>query len=270
MTGKARVPSPRRSRWRRLLPMLAGCFAEPSAPRRCATSWSAGRAATTPRPPSAPRGPKAVRKALEDAKLQLDAASFRFNLTGDPGHGGEGDGRVQGRGRPGGEQPAVGATAARCAAPVGRKWKVAGARVIHPQLGQGQRLRGGCRPRRGASRSWTARRPAPGAGHPVRGGRDARPARRTRERSAAGSPRSPDLPQDRLLEPDPLRAARTSRCRSSPSAAPSSPSSATSSGHPRRHDRRPQAQSLAPDVAHADRRQLGPVTPERLQQVGGP
>ncbi|MFB9721813.1 penicillin-binding transpeptidase domain-containing protein [Planobispora longispora] len=65
------------------VPMLSACFAEPSpheAVRDFLVGWQTGDYATAARRTDGDE--QQVRRALEDAKIQLDAASFRFALKG--------------------------------------------------------------------------------------------------------------------------------------------------------------------------------------------
>ncbi|MBB2909763.1 cell division protein FtsI/penicillin-binding protein 2 [Streptosporangium becharense] len=83
MTGKARRAVAAALALAATAPMLSACFEEPSAHeavRDFLVGWQTGDYAAAARRTDGDE--KVVRKALEDAKLQLDAASFRFDVKG--------------------------------------------------------------------------------------------------------------------------------------------------------------------------------------------
>nr|BFE86816.1 hypothetical protein GCM10020093_094170 [Planobispora longispora] len=124
------------------VPMLSACFAEPSpheAVRDFLVGWQTGDYATAARRTDGDE--QQVRRALEDAKIQLDAASFRFALKG--------SGAWESGSRPTspprstwGEQPPVGVRRQAPLHLVNGSWKVRWSpSVLHPSCATGSASR---------------------------------------------------------------------------------------------------------------------------------
>ncbi|ETK33633.1 penicillin-binding transpeptidase domain-containing protein [Microbispora sp. ATCC PTA-5024] len=123
-------------------PLLTGCFEEPSpheAVRDFLLGWQSGDYAAAAR--RADGDPATVRRALEDVRLQLDAASIRFSIK-DIAHDGD-DGRADFHAEVdlGENNPLWQYDGLLPLHLVGGEWKVRWSpSVIHPDLHAGQRL----------------------------------------------------------------------------------------------------------------------------------
>ncbi|MCW2877050.1 MAG: putative penicillin-binding protein [Sphaerisporangium sp.] len=125
-----------------VVPLLAACFAEPSpheAVSEFLVGWQSGDFdAAAGRTDG---DPKVVKKALEDAGLQLDAASIRFSLKGLRTSGGDADARFHVQVDLGDNNPLWQYDNDLPLHLVGGVWKVRWSpSVIHPQLREGQRF----------------------------------------------------------------------------------------------------------------------------------
>lgn len=123
-------------------PLLTGCFEEPSpheAVRDFLVGWQIGDYAAAAR--RADGDPAAVGKALENARLQLDAASIRFSLTGISQDGDSARAGYHAEVDLGENNPLWQYDGALPLHLVGGQWKVRWSpSVIHPDLHPGQRL----------------------------------------------------------------------------------------------------------------------------------
>ncbi|WP_248963548.1 penicillin-binding transpeptidase domain-containing protein [Sphaerisporangium perillae] len=125
-----------------VVPMLVACFAEPSphdAVSEFLVGWQSGDyAAAADRTDG---DPKVVRKALEDAELQLDAASIRFSLKGLSTSGDNADAQFHVQVDLGDNSPIWQYDNDLPLHLVDGRWKVRWSpSVIHPELHQGQRF----------------------------------------------------------------------------------------------------------------------------------
>ena len=142
MTGKARRTAAAALALVATAPMLSGCLEEPSAHeavRDFLVGWQTGDYAAAAKRTDGDE--KVVRKALEDAKLQLDAASFRFNLTGIRGTGEQVEADFKAEVDLGENNPLWEYDGKLPLHLVDGSWKVRWSPgVLHPQLHEGQRF----------------------------------------------------------------------------------------------------------------------------------
>ncbi|AWS40926.1 penicillin-binding transpeptidase domain-containing protein [Streptosporangium sp. 'caverna'] len=142
MTGKARRTAAAALALVAMAPMLSGCLEEPSAHeavRDFLVGWQTGDYTAAAQRTDGDE--KAVRKALEDAKLQLDAASFRFNLTGIRGTGEQVEADFRAEVDLGENNPLWEYDGKLPLHLVDGSWKVRWSpSVLHPQLHEGQRF----------------------------------------------------------------------------------------------------------------------------------
>ncbi|MFC7644862.1 NTF2-like N-terminal transpeptidase domain-containing protein [Streptosporangium lutulentum] len=142
MTGKARRTVAAALALAAMTPMLSGCLEEPSAHeavRDFLVGWQTGDYAEAASRTDG--NEKVVRKALEDAKLQLDAASFRFDLTGIRGTGDQVEADFRAEVDLGENNPLWEYDGKLPLHLVDGSWKVRWSpSVLHPQLHEGQRF----------------------------------------------------------------------------------------------------------------------------------
>ncbi|GGK64484.1 penicillin-binding protein [Sphaerisporangium melleum] len=123
-------------------PLLSACFAEPTpheAVSQFLVGWQSGDYAAAAERTDG--DPKAVRKALEDASLQLDAASIRFSIKGLTSDGDNADAKFRVQVDLGDNNPIWSYDNDLPLHVVDGSWKVRwSSKVIHPQLGEGQRF----------------------------------------------------------------------------------------------------------------------------------
>ncbi|MGW4637864.1 NTF2-like N-terminal transpeptidase domain-containing protein [Sphaerisporangium sp. NPDC004334] len=124
------------------VPMLSACFSEPSpheAVSQFLVGWQSGDYAAAAE--RVDGDPKAVRKALEDAGVQLDAASIRFALRSLTTNGDSADARFHVQIDLGDNNPIWQYDNDLPLHVVDGRWKVRWSpSVIHPQLREGQRF----------------------------------------------------------------------------------------------------------------------------------
>jgi cell division protein FtsI/penicillin-binding protein 2 len=142
VTGKARRTVAAALALVAAVPMLSGCLEEPSAHeavRDFLVGWQTGDYAAAAKRTDGDE--KVVRKALEDAKLQLDAASFRFDLTGIKGNGEQTEADFKAEVDLGENNPLWEYDGKLPLHLVDGSWKVRWSpSVLHPQLHEGQRF----------------------------------------------------------------------------------------------------------------------------------
>ncbi len=142
MTGKARRTVAAALVLVTTAPMLSACFEEPSAHeavRDFLVGWQTGDYTAAARRTDGDE--KAVRKALEDAKIQLDAASFRFQVKGIRRTGDESEADFDAEVDLGENNPLWEYTGKLPLHLVDGHWKVHWSpSVLHPQLREGQRF----------------------------------------------------------------------------------------------------------------------------------
>ncbi|MDP9862700.1 MULTISPECIES: penicillin-binding transpeptidase domain-containing protein [Streptosporangium] len=142
MTGKARRTVAAALVLAATAPMLSACFEEPSAHeavRDFLVGWQTGDYAMAARRTDGDQ--KAVRQALQDAKIHLDAASFRFKLKGIRGAGEQTEADFEAEVDLGENNPLWEYTGKLPLRLVDGHWKVHWSpSVLHPQLQEGQRF----------------------------------------------------------------------------------------------------------------------------------
>ncbi|MFD8526943.1 penicillin-binding transpeptidase domain-containing protein [Streptosporangium canum] len=142
MTGKARRAVAAALTLAATVPMLSACFEEPSAHeavRDFLVGWQTGDYAAAARRTDGDQ--KAVRQALEDAKVHLDAASFRFRLKGIRSAGEQTEADFAAEVDLGENNPLWEYAGKLPLHLVDGHWKVRWSpSVIHPQLREGQRF----------------------------------------------------------------------------------------------------------------------------------
>jgi cell division protein FtsI/penicillin-binding protein 2 len=142
VTGKARRTVAAALALVATAPMLSGCLEEPSAHeavRDFLVGWQTGDYTAAAKRTDGDE--KVVRKALEDAKLQLDAASFRFSLTGIRGNGEETEADFRAEVDLGENNPLWEYDGKLPLHLVDGRWKVRWSpSVLNPQLHEGQRF----------------------------------------------------------------------------------------------------------------------------------
>ncbi|GGL08565.1 penicillin-binding transpeptidase domain-containing protein [Planomonospora parontospora] len=123
-------------------PMLSGCFEEPSAHdavRDFLVGWQTGDYAMAARRTDGDE--KKVRQALEDVRIQLDAASFRFGLKGVRRTGDEAEAAFEAEVDLGENNPLWEYDGRLPLRLVDGRWKVRWSpAVLHPELREGQRF----------------------------------------------------------------------------------------------------------------------------------
>ncbi|MEV7005781.1 penicillin-binding transpeptidase domain-containing protein [Streptosporangium sp. NPDC051022] len=142
MTGKARRTVAAALTLAATVPMLSACFEEPSAHeavRDFLVGWQTGDYAAAARRTDGDE--KAVSKALEDAKIQLDAASFRFQVKGIRRTGDASEADFEAEVDLGENNPLWEYTGKLPLNLVDGHWKVHWSpSVLHPELREGQRF----------------------------------------------------------------------------------------------------------------------------------
>ncbi|MFJ2032417.1 penicillin-binding transpeptidase domain-containing protein [Streptosporangium sp. NPDC087985] len=142
MTGKARRTVAAVLTLAVTAPMLSACFEEPSAHeavRDFLVGWQTGDYTMAARRTDGDQ--KVVRQALEDAKIHLDAASFRFRLKGIRGEGEQTEADFEAEVDLGENNPLWTYAGKLPLRLVGGQWKVHWSpSVIHPQLHEGERF----------------------------------------------------------------------------------------------------------------------------------
>lgn len=142
MTGKARRTAAAALALVTTVPMLSACFEEPSAHeavRDFLIGWQTGDYAAAARRTDGDE--KVVRRALENAKIQLDAASFRFKVTGLRRTGEESEADFEAEVDLGENNPLWEYSGKLPLHLVSGHWKVHWSpSVLHPQLREGQRF----------------------------------------------------------------------------------------------------------------------------------
>lgn len=142
MTGKARRTVAAALALVTTVPMLSACFEEPSAHeavRDFLVGWQTGNYTAAARRTDGEE--KVVRRALEDAKVQLDAASFRFTVKGLRRAGDESEADFEAEVDLGENNPLWEYTGKLPLHLVNGHWKVHWSpSVLHPQLREGQRF----------------------------------------------------------------------------------------------------------------------------------
>ncbi|GAA3122117.1 penicillin-binding transpeptidase domain-containing protein [Streptosporangium carneum] len=142
MTGKARRTVAAALALAATAPMLSACLEEPSAHeavRDFLVGWQTGDYAAAARRTDGDE--KAVSKALEDAKIQLDAASFRFQVKGIRRTGDQSEADFAAEVDLGENNPLWEYTGKLPLQLVDGHWKVHWSpSVLHPELREGQRF----------------------------------------------------------------------------------------------------------------------------------
>ncbi|MBG0821024.1 penicillin-binding protein [Planomonospora sp. ID91781] len=142
MTGRARRAVTAALALAVTAPMLSGCFEEPSAHdavRDFLVGWQTGDYAMAARRTDGDEGK--VRQALEDVRIQLDAASFRFGLKGVRRTGDEAEATFEAEVDLGENNPLWEYDGRLPLRLVDGRWKVRWSpAVLHPELREGQRF----------------------------------------------------------------------------------------------------------------------------------